>query len=95
ARFVQGSGRGKLVGTTSGAAAGTTFGGNSKTRKPVYLGPNDALELRVNTIGLTLPFPIAGNVSPDVNVPITEQGLKTGKDEQLEAALRVVAEVMP
>ncbi|MEM9260263.1 MAG: S41 family peptidase, partial [Bacteroidota bacterium] len=95
ARFVQGSGRGKLVGMTSGAAAGTTFGGNSKTRKPIYLGPNDALELRVNTIGLTLPFPIAGNVTPDLMVPISKEGLQTGTDEQMEAALKVVSEVMP
>lgn len=90
ARFVQGSGRGKLVGATAGAAASTTFGGNSKTRKPIYLGPDNALELRVNTLGLTLPFPIAGNVTPDVAVPITAQGLKTGADEQLEAALKTL-----
>ncbi|MEL7160625.1 MAG: S41 family peptidase [Bacteroidota bacterium] len=91
ARYVQGSGRGKLVGTTAGAAAGTTYGGRLNAL-PFYVGPEKAFELRVNTISLQLPYPIAGNVTPDVVVPVTETGLRNGVDEQMEAARRIVAD---
>ncbi|MEO0734167.1 MAG: S41 family peptidase [Bacteroidota bacterium] len=92
ARYVQGSGRGKLVGTIAGAAAGTTFGG-SRNAQPFYVGPGKAFELRVNTISLQIPHPIAGNVTPDVVVPVTAAGLRAGVDEQLEAALDLLAEM--
>lgn len=91
ARYVQGSGRGKLVGMPSGASAGITYGGKSDG-KHTYVGPGDCFELKVNTIGLVPEFPVAGNVTPDVTVPITVAALRAGRDEQLERALEVVQE---
>lgn len=90
ARYVQGSGRGQLVGTTAGASAGITFGASGK-RKPYYVGPNDEFELKINSIGLVPEFPSAGNVTPDHIVYPTAAGLAAGQDEQLEKALEVVA----
>ncbi len=90
ARYVQGSGRGKLVGTPAGASATITYGAN-RNKDPLYVGPADNFELKVNTIGLVPEYPVPGNVTPDVLVPITLEALKAGKDEQLEVALEVVA----
>ncbi|MBC6993991.1 S41 family peptidase [Neolewinella lacunae] len=86
ARYVQGSGRGKVVGQRTGASAGVTYGGSSKTDR-TFIGPNQEYELRVNTIALELPHARPGNVEPDVLVPITAAGLRAGKDETLEVAL--------
>jgi hypothetical protein len=90
ARYVQGSGRGQLVGTRAGASAGITYGASGK-RKPIYVGSNDEFELKVNSIGLVPEFPTAGNVTPDHVVYSTAAGLAAGRDEQLEKALKVVA----
>ncbi|MEM9928533.1 MAG: S41 family peptidase [Bacteroidota bacterium] len=90
ARYVQASGRGKLVGMTAGASSDITYGGSRK-KDPVFIGPNDCFELKVNTIGLVPEFPVPGNVTPDVEVPITMAALRAGRDEQLEVALDVVA----
>ena len=91
ARYVQGSGRGQLVGATAGASAGITYGASGK-RKPFYVGSNEEFELKINTIGLVPEFPLAGNVTPDHIVFPTAAGLTAGRDEQLEKALEVVAE---
>lgn len=91
ARYVQGSGRGKLVGVTAGASAGTTYGGSDR-KKRLFIGPNEEFELKINNIALQLPYAIEGNVTPDVVVPITEAALREGRDEQLEQALDVVRE---
>ncbi len=89
ARFVQGSGRGKLLGVTAGASAGTTFGGSNR-KKRLFIGPNEEFELKINNIALQLPYAIEGNVTPDIIVPITEDALREGRDEQLERALVLV-----
>lgn len=89
ARFVQGSGRGILVGTTSGASANVTYGASTDDDKNYY-GPNDDFRLRINGIMLELPFPIPGNVTPDVTVTPTPEGIREGKDEILEAALGIL-----
>ncbi len=86
ARFVQGSGRGKLVGTTSGASANVTYGASADNDQN-FFGPNDDFRLRINNIALELPFPIPGNVTPDVVVKPTIEGIRNGKDEALEVAL--------
>lgn len=90
ARYVQGSGRGKLVGTMAGASAGITYGASSEG-KPIYIGPEQNFELKVNTMGLVPEFPEAGNVTPDVIVPLSQPALRAGRDEQLERALELVA----
>jgi hypothetical protein len=89
ARYVQGSGRGRLVGEVSGASAGVTYGASSK-KEPVYLGPEADFELKINTIALVPEFPQPGNVTPDLIVVPTLAGLKAGKDEVLEAALELL-----
>ncbi|MEM6772861.1 MAG: S41 family peptidase, partial [Bacteroidota bacterium] len=86
ARFVQGSGRGILVGTTSGASANITYGASTDDDKNYY-GPQNDFRLRINSIMLELPRPIPGNVTPDFSVTPTPAGLRAGKDEVLEAAL--------
>jgi hypothetical protein len=91
ARYVQGSGRGKLVGMPLGASAGITYGAKSDG-KHTYVGPEDNFEIKVNTIGLIPEFPVPGNVTPDVIVPLTVAALRAGQDEQLERALEVVGE---
>ena len=91
ARFVQGSGRGILVGTTSGASANVTYGASTKDDKNYY-GPRNDFRLRINSILLELPYPIPGNVTPDVTVVPTPQGLRQGADEVLDAAIDVLAE---
>lgn len=90
ARYVQGSGRGKLVGMPAGASARVTYGASRK-KDPLYVGPTDNFELKVNTIALVPEYPVPGNVTPDVEVPITLEALRAGRDEQLEVALDVVA----
>jgi hypothetical protein len=89
ARYVQGSGRGKLVGMPAGASAGITYGAKDDGKK-TYVGPDDEFEIKVNTIGLVPEFPESGNVTPDVIVPVTVAALRAGRDEQLERALEVV-----
>jgi len=89
ARYVQGSGRGKLVGVTAGASAGVTYGGSSR-KKRLFIGPNEEFEMKINNISLQLPYATEGNVTPDVLVPVTESALRAGRDEQLERALKVV-----
>lgn len=91
ARYVQGSGRGKLVGMPSGASAGITYGAKSDG-KHTYVGPEDNFEIKVNTIGLIPEFPEPGNVTPDVTVPLTVAALRAGRDEQLERALEIIGE---
>jgi len=91
ARYVQGSGRGKLVGMPAGASAGITYGAKSDG-KHTYVGPEDNFEIKVNTIGLVPEFSAPGNVTPDVTVPLTVAALRAGRDEQLERALEVVGE---
>lgn len=86
ARFVQGSGRGILVGATAGASANVTYGASVDNDRNFY-GPNDDFRLRINNIALELPYPIPGNVTPDVEVTPTMEGLREGRDEVLEAAL--------
>lgn len=90
ARYVQGSGRGKLVGMPAGASAGITYGASSEG-DPILIGPAQNFELKINGIGLVPEFPAAGNVTPDVLVPVTVAALRAGRDEQLERALEVVA----
>lgn len=90
ARYVQGAGRGQLVGTTAGASAGITYGASGK-RKPFYAGPADNFELKVNSIGLVPEYPVPGNVTPNHVVYPTAAGLRAGRDEQLERALEVMA----
>ncbi len=90
ARYVQGTGRGQLVGMPAGASARVTYGASRK-KDPLYVGPDNCFELKVNTIGLVPEYPVAGNVTPDVTVPITLAALRAGRDEQLEVALEVVA----
>jgi len=92
ARYVQGSGRGKLLGTTAGASAGTTYGGSSR-KKRLFIGPNEEFELKINNIALQLPYAIKGNVTPDIIVPITEESLREGRDEQLERALEMMRDM--
>lgn len=86
ARFVQGSGRGILVGTTAGASANITYGASTEDNKNYY-GPRDDFRLRVNGIMLELPYPIPGNVTPDIPVAPTLDGVREGKDEVLETAI--------
>lgn len=92
ARYVQGSGRGKLVGMTAGASACITYGASSEG-DPIFVGPEDNFELKINGIGLVPEFPEAGNVTPDVIVPLTVAALRAGRDEQLERALEVIAQM--
>lgn len=91
ARYVQGSGRGRLVGVVSGASAGVTYGASGE-KDPIYLGPDDNLELKVNTMSLTPEFPLPGNVTPDLIVLPTLAGIKAGKDEVMETALKLLAD---
>ncbi len=74
-----------------GASAGITYGGRSDGRH-TYVGPEDNFGIKVNTIGLMPGFPVPGNVTPDVIVPLTVAALRAGQDEQLERALEVVGE---
>ncbi len=90
ARYVQGSGRGKLVGMPAGASAGITYGAKDDGKK-IYVGPDDNFEIKVNTIGLVPEFPEPGNVTPDIAVPLTVSALRAGRDEQLERALEIVS----
>lgn len=87
ARYVQGSGRGLLVGATSGASAGVTYGSNSDGKH--LLGPRDDFSLWVNSIALQLPYATTGNVVPDVEVPLTAGDVRAGKDLALEKALEL------
>ena len=89
ARFVQGSGRGILVGTTAGASANVTYGASTEDDKNYY-GPRNDFKLRINSILLELPYPIPGNVMPDITVTPTPEGLREGKDEILEVAIDVL-----
>jgi hypothetical protein len=91
ARMVQGYDRGKLVGGVSGASANIMYGA-SKRGDPILIGPNEDFELKVNTIGLLPKYPIPGNITPDYIVRPTLEGIRTGKDEQMEKALEVVKE---
>lgn len=89
ARYVQGSERGILVGSTSGASANITYGA-SQDKDKTLIGPNDDFRLRVNTILLELPNPIPGNVTPDIQVRPSSEDLENGKDPVLEAALQAM-----
>ena len=90
ARMVQGYERGKLVGGVSGASANIMYGA-SKSGDPILIGPNKDFELKVNTIGLLPKYPIEGNITPDYIVRPTLEGIRAGRDEQMEKALEIVS----
>ena len=91
ARMVQGYGRGKLVGGVSGASANIMYGA-SKQGDPILIGPSEDFELKVNTIGLLPKYPIPGNITPDYIVRPTLEGIRAGRDEQMEKGLEVLEE---
>ncbi len=91
ARMVQGYGRGKLVGGVSGASANIMYGA-SKRGEPILIGPSQDFELKVNTIGLLPKHPIPGNITPDYIVRTTLEGIRSGRDEQMEKAMEVLEE---
>ena len=93
ARYVQGSGRGILVGSTSGASAGVTYGGRSNLDKEKNLiGPNGEFRLLVNNILLQLPYAEPGNVRPNLSVRPTAEDLRAERDVVLEAAVGALTE---
>lgn len=88
ARYVQGSGRGTLIGTTSGASANITYGGSmGLDKKKLLIGPNNEFRMRVNNVRLLLPYATPGNVTPDITITPTIKDIREGKDVILNAAL--------
>ncbi len=86
ARMVQGTGRGKLIGSPTGAAAGVVYSGSGKYQ-PFPIGPADVMELLVNDIRLVQDFAVPGTTQPDIVVSFTVDDLRNGRDPQLARAL--------
>ncbi|MEM1356612.1 MAG: S41 family peptidase, partial [Bacteroidota bacterium] len=87
AHYIKQSGRGELVGTTSGGSSRQTYGGTMHTHR---LGPAGELTLTVPNYILKLPKPIPGNVAPDHEVIYSRENLLEGEDAQLQVAKMVL-----